>query len=210
MIAGMLGVSAVLTGCALEIDPFPDPADGTPGLVGLPDAHPDATRAYLATLHFTGGAKRSVVNCHATATPVNIDIYPETRSHHVDPVQAALKGRIMARIVNAGPSACPDLGLAVGDTAYWWMGANRGFPLTTDFYRIPGIGAVTHLAKTGQTLVFSDSARTYPDARISTYPAHPGDGDGDGGFDRRLFGHNSSWIACLGGCCESAGVEAIL
>ena len=187
-----------------ELESEPNGLPGTPGLEGLPTDDPAATRAYIARLSFSGPAKRSAVNCH-TSGIVNIDIYPEARSHLVDSYWASRRGRIVARLVNAGTATCHDLHLAPGDTAYWWMGPNRGHPLTTDFWRIPSSGQITHLAGTGPTLHHSYYPRTSPDARISESPMHwPGDDDGEA--EPLWFGHNSTWIACLGGCCESTAL----
>jgi hypothetical protein len=190
----------VWSGCKF-VSEKPPTASEDPGLAGLPTDDPSATRAYLATLSFTTTARRSSVSCHGAGGLVDIDIYPERRSHLVNPADAARRGRIVARVVNAGTAPCADLHLSPGDTAYWWMGSHRGLPLTTDFWSIPPEGKIHHLAETGPTLTHSDSVRTSPDAKISLSPMHP---PGDGGdLELVLFAHNSTWIACLGGCCES-------
>lgn len=184
--------------CALE--PEPEPSMGTRGLVGLPIDNANATRSYLATLRFIGPPKRSRVNCHS-GPPVDIDIYPEQSSHQVSPIDASNRGRIVAMIKNVDHSTCADLHLAPGDSAYWWMGPNRGVAVTTDFWSIPPQGPIHHLAETGEVNWHRDGQRPSPNALISEHLVHPaGDDDGDAPVH---FGHNSTWIACLGGCCES-------
>ena len=181
-----------------------------PGLIGLPTDDADATRAYLRTLRFIAQPRISTVTCHNGAS-VRLEIYPEERSHLLDPRHAAEQGRIVARMVNRGATECNDLRLARGDTAYWWMGPDRRYPLTTNFYRIEARGGVQHLAMTRETLVNPEMGIRAPNARISLFLKHPsgsrvGD-DGDGGAIR--FMHLSTWIECLGACCESAGVTAV-
>ena len=105
---------------------------------------------------------------------------------------------------------CPDLALEPGGIAYWWMGPNRGLSLTTDFWRIPSdaSGDIRHLARTAETRPFKQFQRGLWDAVISDTLQHaPGDDDGDA--EPLRFTHNSTWIACLGGCCESARLEAV-
>lgn len=180
----------------------PNPQVQDPGLPGLPSDDPDATRAYLATLRFVPAAKVSTITCDSGGVTVPILIQPETRSHNLDPRHAAVRGRIVARVVNGGTGRCSTLKLSPGDTAYWWMGPHGQYPLTTVFWRIPARGRVGALAKTGPTLVFGEPQRSEPDARISPVLVHPIPGEGgDGGWSR--FTHNSTWIACLGACCES-------
>ena len=191
-------------------DREPNPLVQDPGLAGLPSDDPDATRAYLATLRFVSSAKVSTITCDSGGVTVPILIHPETRSHNLDPADAAIRGRIVARVVNGGTARCSTLKLSPGDTAYWWMGHYAPYPLTTVFWRIPATGRVDSLAKTGPTLVFREAFRNAPDAKISEVLVHPiprEGGDGDGGWFR--FAHNSTWIACLGACCESNNLEAI-
>lgn len=132
---------------------------------------------------------------------MSLRINPEVRSHILNPRHAATRGRVVARVVNDGPGLCQALQLAQGDTAYWWMGPTVTAPLKTVFWRIPSSGPVVPVAKTAPTLVFGEPQHLVPNARISELIMHPVRDEGDGGWG--LFGHNSTWIACLGGCCES-------
>ena len=173
-----------------------------PGLPGLPTTDPAATRAYLATLTFASSPILSTIRCHGG--PLNtIEVYPELRSHHLDPRHAMVQGRIVARIRNVGPGRCQDLYLNPGEVAYWWMGPNRGLSLTTDFWRIPPSpsDAIRHLANTGPTVAHRTAQRALWDAELSDTLRHGSDDGGD--VEPAHFGHNSTWIACLGGCCES-------
>jgi hypothetical protein len=213
---GLLAASAVVwTGCqGLFRPPNSSPELATidastqdPGLPGLPSDDPDATRQYLTSLRFVPVARISNITCD-NGNAVRLQIYPEVRSHNLDPLQAALRGRIVARVVNGGGSYCDTLKLAPGETAYWWMGHYGPHPLTTVFWRIPPSGAVDSLAKTGPTFTFREARRLGPDARISDQLVHPMPrDDGDGGA--LAFAHNSTWIACLGACCESNGLVAV-
>ena len=211
----MLFASALVwSACTKVIDTgISDPSREDPGLAGLPTENPTATRTYLATLRFTPDARLSTITCDSGATPVTLRIYPEVRSHQLDTTHAKLRGRIVARVVNAGSARCAVLRLSPNDTAYWWMGPNRGYPLTTDFWRIPLEGVIRHLAQTGPTIANPESVlRRNPDAIISDVLRHPApvrypEDNGDGGSLLR-FAHNSTWIACLGACCESTGLEA--
>ena len=175
-----------------------------PGLPGLPTTDPTATRAYLTSLYFVPTPKVSVVECH-NGIMASIRIYPEFRSHHLDYASARTRGRIVARIENAGPGRCDDLSLDVGQTAYWWMGPDRNLPVTTNFYRIPvdDKRPIERLAHTGETKKNDELQSPQVDAWISKKSRHsPGDDDGD--LVPAGFTHNITWIACLGGCCESA------
>lgn len=178
-----------------------------PGLAGLPTDDPAATRAYLAGLTFNGTPITRTIRCHEEMT-TSIRIYVERRAHYLDPDSAKQRGRIVARVVNAGPNRCRDLALGVNETAYWWMGPHRGHALTTDFWRIPleSSGAILHLAQTGATRPSTaDGQRLIGDARITDSLRH-GSGDDAGDVELPTFGHLSTWITCLGGCCESTGL----
>lgn len=180
-----------------------------PGLPGLPTADPRATRAYLSSLYFVSTPKESVVECH-NGVKATIRIYPEFRSHHLDHASAKVQGRIVARIENVGPGRCDDVGLDAGETAYWWMGPDRSIPVTTNFYRIPvdAMQPIQRVAHTGETVKNPETQSSQVDARISRMRRHsPGDDDGD--VEATGFTHNITWIACLGGCCESALLEAL-
>lgn len=198
--------------CAPELAPSPAPSTGTPGLVGLPGENDGATRRYLASLHFDGTRSRWPVTCHGGQS-VDIEISPERNSHQVDPVEAASAGRIVAMIKNVGNAACPELGLAPGDSAYWWMGGDmrlRGkskHALTVVFWSIPSHGPIRPLTRTADVIWHHDGQRPTARAAISEHLVHPVGSD-DGDEETLRFGHNSTWIACLGGCCESTGVEA--
>jgi len=199
-----LAVMSLLIGCAWVpgFDPEPTSA-GTPGMIGRPDEDADATRSYLATLNFSGPPRRSHVTCHGGAV-VEMDVYPERYSHQVDPALASSRGRIVAMVKNVGAVKCNDMKLAPGDSAYWWMGANRGYALTTEFYSIPAHGAIHRVAETGPVNWHHDGQRPTPDAKISNVIVHPAGSDDGDDLEPVHFGHNSTWIACLGGCCESA------
>lgn len=179
-----------------------------PGLPGLPTTDPAATRAYLTRLYFVSTPRVSVVECH-NGVMATIRIYPEFRSHHLDHASATARGRIVARIENAGPARCDDLGLDAGQIAYWWMGPDRNLPVTTNFYRIPvdDKRPIERLAHTGITVKNPEEQAPQVDASISKRPRHsPGD---DGDVAPPGFTHNITWIACLNGCCESAMLEAL-
>lgn len=180
-----------------------------PGLPGLPTADPRATRAYLTSLYFVPIPKVSVVECH-NGVMANIHIYPEFRSHHLDHASAKTRGRIVARIENAGPGRCDDLSLDAGQTAYWWMGPDRNLPLTTNFYRIPvdDMQPIQRVAHTGETKWNRDLQSPQVDSWISKTSRHP-PYDDDGDVEAHGFTHNITWIACLNGCCESAMLEAL-
>lgn len=207
----MVLVSAVL---ALDCAPVRQRAEELiytqePGLPGLPTTDPAATRAYLTRLYFVSTPRVSVVECH-NGVMATIRIYPEFRSHHLDYASAKTRGRIVARIENAGPGRCDDLMLDPGQTAYWWTGPDRSLPLTTNFYRIPldDKRPIERVAHTGETKWTRDLQAQQVDAWISRTSRHsPGDDDGDVGPPG--FTHNITWIACLGGCCESAMLEAL-
>jgi hypothetical protein len=206
----LLPIMSLLASSACTLDPEPVPLTGmgTRGLIGLPNEHAGSTRAYLASLNFAGLAKRSRINCHGGGRPVEIDIDPEQRSHYVDPLAASERGRIVARIRNVDTINCADLHLAPGDTAYWWMGSSRGHAVTIDFWSIPSSGPIRHLAETGPVIWHRDGQRTAPDAKLSNVIVHPAhsDGDDNGDVEPLRFGHNSTWIACLSGCCESTSM----
>lgn len=200
ILAGSAWLSSGCAGAIRRVDEILFSED--PGLPGLPTTDPAATRAYLATLTFATTPILSTIRCHNG--PLNtIEIYPEVRSHHLDPKHAMVQGRIVARIRNAGPGRCQDLYLNPDEVAYWWMGPNRGLPLTTDFWRIPASPgeAIRHLANTGPTVAYKTTQRARWDAELADTLRHKFDDAGDVAPAR--FGHNSTWIACLGGCCES-------
>lgn len=207
--AGLLTAVAA-TDCmnsGLKPDVFVHQQD--PGLAGLPTDNPAATRAYLAGLTFDGAPITRSIRCHDDVTTI-IRIHVERRAHYLDPNSAKQRGRIVARVVNAGPNRCRDLSLGVNETAYWWMGPHRNLALTTDFWRIPreSSGPIVHLAQTGATSPSADGQRSIGDAWISDSLRH-GSGDDAGDVESPTFGHLSTWITCLGGCCESTGlVEA--
>jgi hypothetical protein len=211
VVLGLALLSAGLlagTGCRTGGPETPAPRPEDPGLAGYPSEDTGATRAYLATLTFTASPRVSAVTCDSGAT-TTLRVYPEVRSHRLDTTSAKLRGHIVARVVNAGPSRCDTLRLSPGDTAYWWMGPDRGYTLTTAFWRIPSSGSVIRLAHTGRTRINAEAVRDDPDARIGEglmhpVPIRPPD-DGDGGTLR--FMHLSTWIACLGACCESNTLE---
>ena len=179
-----------------------------PGLPGLPTDNPAATHAYLGGLTFAGVPITRTLRCEGNAT-TTLRIYVERRAHYLSAESAKRRGRIVARVVNAGPNRCPELYLDPNETAYWWTGPYRGYALTTDFWRIPRApgDTIRHLAQTGETRAFPDSQRSIGDATISdSLPHRTGEDAGD--LDAPSFGHNSTWIACLGGCCQSAALTA--
>jgi hypothetical protein len=208
LVATLAAVGAIAlasSSCAVFSNPSPMVlAAPDTGMPGLPTDDPAATRRYLAGLTFETAPTVQNIQCHNG--PASISIHPETRSHQLSPQHARLRPHIVARIQNTGTTRCQDLYLDPGEVAYWWTGPNRGYPLTTDFWRIPDDPAqqIRHLAQTGPTVDKTlKTARTRPEARIGPAPLHEHlDDPGDGGFVR--FAHNSTWIACLGGCCESA------
>lgn len=179
-----------------------------PGLFGLPTDDPVATRAYVSGLTFAAGPITRTLRCEGNVT-TTLRIYVEQRAHHLSPASARMRGRIVARVVNAGPNRCPELSLDPSETAYWWTGPNRGHSLTTDFWRIPGAPGeiIRHLAQTGETRAYAEGQRSVGDAAIGDSLPHR-DGDDAGDVDTPMFGHNSTWIACLGGCCKSAALVA--
>lgn len=199
----LAGTALFSSGCAAAIRPAEEILySEDPGLPGLPTTDPVATRAYLATLTFASTPVLSTITCHNG--PLNtIEVYPEVRSHHLDPKHAMVQGRIVAMIRNLGPGRCQDLYLNPGEVAYWWMGPNRGLALTTDFWRIPASSgdAIRHLANTGPTVAYRTTQRDRWDAELADTLRHKSDDGGD--LAPAHFGHNSTWIACLGGCCES-------
>ncbi len=205
--ATVLVVAMLASGCVSPRVPEPVVIfSEDPGLPGIPTTDPAATRAYVAGLTFSTTPIVSSVPCH-NGVRATIQIFPEVRSHHLDAEHAKKQGRIVARIRNAGAGACNDLHLDPGETAYWWMGPYRGFALTTDFWRIPAATTdpIRHLAQTGETKHFRLLQRSLWDATISDSLRHaPGDDNGD--VQLAMFGHNSTWLACLDGCCESAGL----
>lgn len=198
--------SLLATGaCAIALESAP--STGTPGLVGRPGDNYGETRRYLASLRFDGTRSRSPLRCHSGQS-VELEISPERNSHQVDPVDAARKGRIVAMIKNVGTATCDDLKLAPGDSAYWWMGGDGSRALTVVFWSIPPQGPIRPLARTGDVIWHHDGQRPAASAVISEHLVHP-PGDDDGGEDAVFrFGHNSTWIACLDGCCEATNVEA--
>jgi hypothetical protein len=201
---------SLLVGCAWlpgpETDPEPTTLVGTRGLSGAPDSDARATRTYLATLDFAGPPRRSRVRCHGNAQ-VQLDVYPERNSHLVDPRRAQIRGRIVAMVKNVDTVRCNDMRLAPGDSAYWWMGPGADYPLITEFYSISPSGDIRRVARTGPVTWHRDGQRIAPDAVISDSLVHPVRGDDDNGdLEPLRFGHNSTWIACLGGCCESANM----
>jgi hypothetical protein len=174
------------------------------GTTAPPDESAGAARSQIATLSFAGPARRSQVNCHGGVT-VDLDVYPEIDSHHASPADMVSHGRFVAMVKNVGTARCNDLKLSPGDSVYWWMGP-RGGNLVTEFYEVPPSGPIHRVAKAGPVIWHTDGQRPAPDAKIATvimHPAHSNDGDE---IESVLFGHNSTWIACLGGCCESAGM----
>ncbi len=187
------------------------PSAGTPGLIGRPGENEHETRRYLASLHFDGTRTRSRINCHGGRS-AEIEISPERNSHLVDPVDATRAGRIMAMIKNVGADTCPELRLAPGDSAYWWMGGDLRMgvdtvhALTMVFWSIPARGPIRPLARTSDVLWHREYQRPSASAMISEHLVHPARDDGDDSSLR--FGHNSTWIACLDGCCEATAVEA--
>lgn len=210
-----LVIVSLLVGCAWRRDPEPvyapdpDPSPpalaGTRGLSGRPDSNADTTRTYLATLDFAGPARRSVIECHG-GRRVTLDVYPERNSHYVDPTRARIRGRIVAMVKNVDSVRCNNMRLAPGDSAYWWMGPDSHYPLITAFYSIPRSGAISRVAHTGPVTWHRDGQRPAPDAILSDSLVHPVRGDDGGDLEPLFFGHNSTWIACLGGCCESANM----
>lgn len=202
----LAGTALFSTGCAGAIQKAEEILySEDPGLPGLPTTDPAATRAYLATLTFASTPILSTIRCH-NGPQNTIEIYPEVRSHHLDPKHAMVQGRIVARIRNLGPGRCQDLYLDPGQVAYWWMGPYRGYSLTTDFWRIPPSSAdpIRHLANTGPTNPHADPQRALWDAELADTLRHKSDDAGD--VEPAHFGHNSTWIACLGGCCESTNL----
>ncbi len=207
MRAAVIAVALLSSACTAAVVPAPVYIySEDPGLPGIPTTDPAATRAYVARLTFATTPIVSAVSCH-NGQRANIQVFPEVRSHHLDPDHAKQQGRIVAWIRNAGPGPCNDLHLGAGETAYWWTGPYRGLALTTDFWRIPAspTDAIRHLAQTGETKHYTLLLRSLWDAAISDSLRHP---PGDDGSDAEppMFGHNSTWIACLDGCCESAGL----
>lgn len=194
---GFLGIGAGVAG------PGEDP-----GLYGLPTDDPAATRAYVTGLTFAEVPGTRTLRCEGNVT-TTLRIHVERRAHYLSAARARMRGRIVARVVNAGPNRCPELSLDPGETAYWWTGPNRGHSLTTDFWRIPVAPGETirHLAQTGETRAIRDRQLSIGDAAISDSLPHPSDHDA-GDVDATMFGHNSTWIACLGGCCKSAALVA--
>ena len=196
--------------CARELARAP--SAGTPGLVGKPGENDAETRRYLASLHFDGTRSRWPVNCHGGRS-TEIEISPERNSHLVDPVDATRAGRIMAMIKNVGTATCAELQLAPGDSAYWWMGGDLRLgvdtvhALTMVFWSIPVRGRIRPLTRTSDVLWHHEYQRPSPSAMISEHLVHPARDD-DGDESSLRFGHNSTWIACLGGCCEATNVDA--
>ena len=179
-----------------------------PGLYGLPTDDPVATRAYVSGLTFAAAPITRTLRCEGNLT-TTLSIYVERRAHYLSPASARMRGRIVARVVNAGPNRCPELSLDPSETAYWWTGPNRGHSLTTDFWRIPAARgeAIRHLAQTSETRALADRQRLVGDAAIGDSLPHR-DGDDAGDVDTPMFLPNSTWIACLGGCCKSAALVA--
>ena len=207
-LAAILAFALLSHGCA-TIDP-----PGTyvyeyredSGLAGLPTTNSAATRAYIRGLTFATTPIVQVVSCHDNSA--TIFIFPEVRSHYLNSQHARYRGRIVAWIRNAGKTNCRDLHLAPGEVAYWWMGPSRsGDTLTTDFWRIPPTQGDTlyHLANAGGTRLYKEGQRSIWDATISTTPHHL-TGHDDSETEFPFFGHNSTWIACLDGCCESTSL----
>ncbi len=200
-------VTVLTSGCGFLGIGTGNPGPGEdPGLYGLPTDNPAATRAYVSGLSFAAVPITQTLRCEGNAN-TTLRIYVERRAPYLSVASARMRGRIVARVVNAGPSRCPDLSLEPNGVAYWWTGPNRGHSLTTDFWRIPEApgDTIRHLAQTGETLAHPDSQRTVGAAMISDRLPH-GDGDDAGDVDTPRFGHNSTWIACLGGCCKSAAL----
>lgn len=202
----MLPFASLLFAGACAIELAPAPSTGTPGLIGQPGENDRETRRYVASLHFDAARTRSQLNCHGGSS-VEIEIAPERDSHLVDPVDATRKGRIVAVIKNVGTATCADLKLAPGDSVYWWMGGYGTHALTTVFWSIPSRGPIRAVAGTGDVIWHHDGQRPSATAVISEHLVHP-PGDDDGDVAPLRFGHNSTWIACLGGCCESTTLES--
>jgi hypothetical protein len=151
MTLGAILVTTLLTSdCGPNHPEETSPEYLDPGMTGDPKENPELTRAYLGRLTFASRPNASTIECGG-GVRTTVNIYPEVRSHHLSEAEAKRRPRIVARVVNAGPNRCDELHLAVRDTAYWWTGPNRGYPLTTDFWRIPAnpTDSIRHLAQTG-------------------------------------------------------------
>jgi hypothetical protein len=172
------------------------------GLARLPGMDTAATRKYVAGLTFVSDSIVSTVTCHGGRVN-RIAIWPEVRSHVLNPEHVQKRGRIVARIRNIGPAECDDVGLRRrGEEAYWWMGPDRGDPFMTEFWQINPNGTAALLAG-GSTRFNRDGQWRRPAAYIGPQREHKPPGRE---MELKLFGHNSTWIACLGGCCESLSV----
>ena len=209
-LAAILGMALLSQACHSQFFPYPPVTyefSEDSGLVGLPTTNSAATRAYIRGLRFATDSIVQVVTCHDNSA--RIEIFPEIRSHHLNSEHARHRGRIVAWVRNGGLTNCQDLHLAPGQVAYWWMGPSRiGDTLTTDFWRIPPTQGDTlvHLATAGKTTLWTtEGQREHWDATISSTPHHLLSKDASDA-ELPFFGHNSTWIACLDGCCESTSL----
>jgi hypothetical protein len=174
-----------------------------PGLRWVPGREPSATRDYVRSLTFVKDSFVYNVNCHGGRI-AKIAIWPEVRSHLLDPEHVQKRGRIVARIKNLGPAPCRDFRLAKGEEAYWWMGPDLGDPFMTEFWHVNPNGTARRLAG-GSTRFNKDARYDRPSAYIGPPTnRHPVGKE----MELKLFGHTSTWIACLGGCCESISIDA--
>jgi hypothetical protein len=179
-----------------------------PGLPRLPGMDTAATQRYVfgGGLTFASDTIISMVSCHG-GRAVRIAIWPEVRSHLLDPEHVQKRGRIVAKIKNLGPAECPDFRLAQGEEAYWWMGPDLGDPFMTEFWRINPNGTARRLA--GGSTRFNKERPAYRNPAAYIGPPRRRHSSGRE-MELKLFGHNSTWIACLGGCCESISIDALI